>query len=87
MKDLLKYKCHNAVGAFLIVTMEPGDDGRVRLTGSPSRLCAQVDACYMLKHTPKVGGYYVLYEGGYESWSPAQEFEDGYTDISIPTAY
>jgi hypothetical protein len=28
-----------------------------------------------------VGGYYVRYEDGYESWSPAKAFEDGYTRI------
>lgn len=25
-----------------------------------------------------VGGYYVLYEDGFESWSPAKAFEEGY---------
>ena len=29
--------------------------------------------------TPHVGGYYVLYEDGYESFSPAKAFEEGYT--------
>lgn len=29
----------------------------------------------------KVGGYYVVYEDGYESWSPAEAFEKGYTLI------
>ena len=38
-----------------------------------------VDADYMAKHKPQVGGYWVLYEGGYESFSPAQAFESGYT--------
>ena len=28
-----------------------------------------------------VGGYYVVYEDGYESWSPAKAFEDGYTKL------
>jgi len=28
-----------------------------------------------------VGGYYVRYEDGYESWSPAKAFEEGYTRI------
>lgn len=29
-----------------------------------------------------VGGYYVRYEGdGFESWSPAEAFEQGYTRI------
>ena len=36
---------------------------------------------YMLKHTPKVGGYYVVYADGYKSWSPAQAFEEGYTRV------
>ena len=26
-------------------------------------------------------GYYVQYDGGYQSWSPTQAFEDGYTKI------
>ena len=33
---------------------------------------------YMTKHAPQVGGYYVLYEDGYASFSPAQPFEAGY---------
>ncbi len=41
----------------------------------------KVSAEYMDKHKPQVGGYYVLYEGGYESWSPAIEFEKGYSKI------
>jgi len=28
-----------------------------------------------------VGGYYVLYPDGYESWSPAKAFEEGYVPI------
>ena len=31
-----------------------------------------------------VGGYYVLYRDGYASFSPASEFEDGYTEIQSP---
>ena len=27
------------------------------------------------------GYYYVVYRDGYKSWSPASEFEDGYTRI------
>lgn len=26
-----------------------------------------------------IGGYYVQYDDGYESWSPAKAFEEGYT--------
>ena len=28
-----------------------------------------------------IGGYYVRYEDGFESWSPAKAFEEGYTRI------
>lgn len=36
---------------------------------------------YLERNNPKAGGYYVLYEDGYESYSPAKQFEDGYTMI------
>ena len=48
---------------------------------------------YVQKHNPQVGGYYVIYDdrkdatikntaAAYASWSPAKEFEDGYTLIA-----
>ena len=33
------------------------------------------------KHDPQAGGYYVVYADGYQSFSPAQAFEEGYTRI------
>lgn len=36
---------------------------------------------YYKKHQPKVGGYYVRYEDGYESYSPAAAFEKAYREI------
>lgn len=39
------------------------------------------DAEYYRKHKPQAGGYYVMYEDGYESWSPADAFEGGYSLI------
>ena len=41
----------------------------------------KVDPDYLWRHNPKVGGYYVVYEDGYKSWSPAGPFEAGYTRI------
>jgi hypothetical protein len=42
-----------------------------------------LSAKYMQKHNPHVGGYYVAHEDGtggfYETFSPAEAFEDGYT--------
>lgn len=37
---------------------------------------------WMTKHNPVVGGYLVLYDDGYCSFSPAEAFESGYTRIS-----
>jgi hypothetical protein len=41
----------------------------------------EVSLQYALKHSPRVGGYYVQYKDGYESFSPASEFEEGYNLI------
>lgn len=41
----------------------------------------KVDAAYLRKHEPKVGGYYVVYEDGYKSFSPAEAFESGYSKV------
>lgn len=40
-----------------------------------------VDQAYMAKHKPEVGGYFVQYDDGYKSFSPAKAFEEGYTRI------
>jgi hypothetical protein len=37
---------------------------------------------FLSKHKPQVGGYFVVYADGYESFSPAQAFEEGYTLIA-----
>jgi len=36
---------------------------------------------YLAKHQPEAGGYFVRYEDGYESFSPATSFERGYTPV------
>lgn len=33
------------------------------------------------RHKPESGGYFVVYADGYESFSPAKAFEDGYTRV------
>jgi len=41
----------------------------------------EVEPGYFLKHKPEVGGYFVQYEDGYKSYSPAKAFEEGYTRL------
>jgi len=48
----------------------------------------KVDAEYVRKHllgkkaSEIIGGYYVVNEDGYRSWSPAKAFENGYTKVN-----
>jgi len=44
----------------------------------------RVDCDYVHKHKPQMGGYYVKYKDGYESFSPADAFEDGYESVGKP---
>jgi hypothetical protein len=37
---------------------------------------------FIVRHKPEVGGYYVVYDDGYKSYSPAEPFEAGYTRIA-----
>lgn len=41
-----------------------------------------VPADWYRKHKPSAGGYYVVYEDGYSSYSPAEAFESGYTLVT-----
>lgn len=52
-----------------------------RLAGGAEVVVAGALSCRVPPGTSAIGGYYVLYADGYESWSPAKAFEDGYTRI------
>lgn len=41
----------------------------------------EVSAEFVAKHQPKAGGYFVVYEDGYQSFSPAKPFLTGYEKI------
>lgn len=83
-KELPKYRCHKEVWGLKIAGVEIHQDGSATI--APER------ADYAPFKTPPGWGerfkgseedlgYWVLYKGGYQSWSPSQEFEDGYTEI------
>jgi len=36
---------------------------------------------FIKANDPKPGGYYVVYDGGYKSFSPAYAFESAYTKL------
>ncbi len=89
---LPKWKCHKEVYAVKIKEIvrdadvahseNRDSDGSAMITPDDSRfLPFRVDRDYVNKHRPEAGGYFVVYEDGYRSFSPAKAFEDGYTLI------
>ncbi len=79
--SLSRYRSHKEVEAGQIT-----DIALVEYDGSAvlhlEDILLEVDAVYLAKHQPVVGGYYVRYADGYESFSPAEAFEQGYTAIA-----
>jgi cytochrome oxidase assembly protein ShyY1 len=78
-----KFRCHKEVWALKIASIceTAGCLGAVLTSADIGYGPVQVDCAYINRHKPYVGGYYVVYEDGYESFSPAKAFEDGYTRI------
>lgn len=93
-KELPKYVSHKTVSAIKLelVIHRPNPDITGKTTAGSyggylhpvdtSFSPIEVDAAYMTKHQPQPGGYYVKYEDGYTSYSPAAAFEAGYTALS-----
>lgn len=82
------YQCHKKVWALKIAdiqetsTPEQESDGSKLLVPEDTRYAPfKVDREYVQKHKPQIGGYHVCYQDGYQSFSPAKAFEDGYTLI------
>lgn len=74
---LPRYQSHKKVWALKIggvenMTITPADEGYLPFI---------VDPQWILKHKPEAGGYYVVYDDGYASFSPAKAFEEGYTAL------
>ena len=75
-----RYKSHKKVWALKIRAIDIKDDGSaVIVPDEQGYAFVEVDAAYVKKHAPKAGGYYVVYQDGYKSWSPAEAFEEGYS--------
>ena len=79
--ELPLYKSHKKVEAFKIKEITDGESSDGVFAMLRGQGCVvKVDAEYLKRCTELcVGGYYVKYEEGYESWSPAEPFENGYT--------
>lgn len=79
---LQRYQCHKQVSAGKILFMAKDEQGgKLMLHIDNLANIVPVDLAYLEKHKPQIGGYYVVYEDGYESFSPAEAFEQGYSLI------
>ena len=76
-RSLPRYRCHKTVSALKIRSLSGTrlsfeDEGYAPI---------DVPLEWITKHSPHAGGYLVVYEDGYRSFSPAAAFEQGYTRI------
>lgn len=78
--ELPQYKCHKVVRAGKIEDIAVYGDGSADFLLEGGAY-AKADRAFVEKHTPTPGGYYVVYEDGYASFSPAKAFEDGYMKV------
>lgn len=95
-REMPRYQCHKQVWALKIkaIKQAPADQERAH-KGGDWYLIPEDDGYgpvlvghdeYILKHNPQVGGYYVVYEDGYKSFSPAAAFESGYSRLPFEGA-
>ena len=72
------YQCHKKVWALKIREVYQDEDGWFLGPEEAGYGSISVEDSWVKKHDPHPGGYYVQYRDGYESFSPAEAFEDGY---------
>lgn len=81
------YACHKTVSAARIERVTDahalqGGGAMLKLAGIEHP--RHVSPEFVAKHDPVAGGYFVAYADGYESFSPAAEFEGGYSPVEAP---
>ena len=88
-REMPKYQSHKQVWALKIKSISPTEscencesDGTYTIVPEEGYAPLKVDGAYYRKHNPVAGGYYVVYKGGYKSFSPADAFEEGYNLIN-----
>lgn len=87
--ELPRWLCHKVVRAATIrdiqwvASVNPESIGHavITLVVGADVVPVQVGGDWLTRHRPEVGGYLVLYDDGYSSYSPAAAFESGYTRI------
>ncbi len=81
--EMPRYECHKIVHALKIGRLI--DHGDKSFSFEPVEKefdIVPLSFDFIERHSPQPGGYYVVYEDGYKSFSPAEPFEKGYTRIN-----
>lgn len=79
---LQQWKCHKVVQAGKISLMAADQEkGVLMIHAQPSNMPFSVPLDFLQRHSPEIGGYFVVYEDGYLSYSPADVFELGYRHV------
>jgi len=76
-----RYRCIKCVSAAQIITLVVHVDGVLDLVmaGPDGEIYkARLSKEWNEKHQPDKGGYLVMYDDGYNSYSPSDPFEKGY---------
>ena len=77
LMEMPRYRSHKQVWALEIATVN-GHKLTFRDTRYAPIMC---DAPMFSRYTPVPGDFYVVYDDGYKSFSPAKAFSEGYTLI------
>lgn len=90
---LPRYKGHKTVSALEIAEVRPAEKRHAwesrnyQLVPSDTRFDPiDVTHEWYVKHSPVAGGYFVIYDDGYTSFSPKKAFESGYTLVDTTNA-
>jgi hypothetical protein len=86
--ELPQYQCHKIVRAAKITeikpwidTTDPNSKAMAQLVFGEIHGTVDVEFAWVERFKPVAGGYFVVYEDGYTSFSPAKAFEEGYTKL------
>lgn len=89
--ELPRYECHKKVWALKIKDIQQDQNAKVQPPDEEGvwLLIPEEDGYgpvrvtheWLARFRPVIGGFYVVYDDGYSSFSPCKAFEEGYTRI------
>lgn len=79
--ELSTYTCHKQVQAAKIVDFKNFENDKLEIIVNDfalGRIPVWVSTEWISKHNPAIGGFFIRYTDGYESYSPPEAFDSGY---------